>query len=351
MLRRWFKKTARDIGIDLGTSNTLLFIQDRGVVINEASVVALNTRTGQILAVGREALKMQGKTPPHLQVVNPLVDGVISDFEVAEKMLRYFFDRVYREQRILAPRPRVVIGIPLDVTEVEKKAVEDAVISAGAREVHLVPTVLAAAVGARLPIQDASGNLLVDCGGGVTQVAVISLSGVVAAKNMRVAGTEVDTDIVNYARQEFNLMVGERAAEEVKLYFSRVKEGTPAPSVKMRGRDLLTGLPREVTVTGEQAAVAVKRALKSLVEGIKSTLEVTPPELVADIYLRGITLVGGGAALVGLRAAIAEATKMNVVIVDDPMTCAVRGMGMLLEDAALLQEVSVPSSQQEEPTR
>ncbi|MDD5109661.1 MAG: rod shape-determining protein [Patescibacteria group bacterium] len=348
MLKGWFRKTTRDIGIDLGTSNTLLFIQDRGVVINEASVVAINQRTNQILAVGREALKMQGKTPPHLQVITPLVDGVISDFEVAEKMLKYFFDRVYREQQMLAHRPRVVIGIPLDVTEVEKKAVEDAVLSAGAREVYLVQTVVAAAVGARLPIQDASGNMLVDCGGGMTQVAVISLSGVVASKSLRVAGTEVDQDIVNYARQEFNLMVGERVAEEAKLYFSRVKEGGELPTVKLRGRDLLTGLPREVNFTGEQIDVALRRSTKGIVEGVKSTLETTPPELVADIYQRGITMVGGGAALLGLRQAIVEATKMNVAVIDDPMTCAVRGMGILLEDMALLNEVAVPSSQQDE---
>lgn len=352
MLRRLWQRSKHGIGIDLGTSNTLLFIQDRGVVINEASVVAINSRNGQIVAVGREALKMQGKTPPHLQVVQPLVDGVISDFEVAEKMLKYFFDRIYRENRMLARRPRVVIGIPLDVTEVEKKAVEDAVMSAGAREVHLVQTVVAAAVGARLPIQDASGNMMVDCGGGVTQVAVISLSGVVAAKSLRVAGTEADADIVNFARQEFNLLVGERVAEEAKLYFSRSPgENGELPIVKLRGRDLLSGLPREVNFSGEQAVAALRRSLKSMVDGIKSALEVTPPELVADIYQRGITLVGGGALLLGLRAAIADATKMNVVVVDDPMTCAVRGMGMLLEDEALLKEVTVPSSQPEDQGR
>ena len=351
MFNRWFKKTSHDIGIDLGTSNTLVFIQDRGVVINEASVVAVNTRAGQILAVGREALKMQGKTPAHLQVIQPLVDGVISDFEVAEKMLKYFFDRVHREHRMLTPRPRVVIGIPLDVTEVEKKAVEDAVMSAGAREVHLVQTIVAAAVGARLPIQDASGNMLVDCGGGVTQVAVISLSGVVASKSLRVAGSEVDVDIMNYARHEFNLLVGERVSEEAKLYISRSKEGAPLPTVKLRGRDLLTGLPREIGLSGEQMVSALRRSLKSIVDGIKSTLEVTPPELVADIYQRGITLVGGGASLLGLREAIAEATKMKVIVVDDPMTCAVRGMGLLLEDAALLREISIPSSQNDDTVR
>ncbi|TSC76943.1 MAG: rod shape-determining protein MreB [Parcubacteria group bacterium Gr01-1014_31] len=351
MFDRWFKKTSHDIGIDLGTSNTLVFIQDRGVVINEASVVAVNTRAGQILAVGREALKMQGKTPAHLQVIQPLVDGVISDFEVAEKMLKYFFDRVHREHRMLTPRPRVVIGIPLDVTEVEKKAVEDAVMSAGAREVHLVQTIVAAAVGARLPIQDASGNMLVDCGGGVTQVAVISLSGVVASKSLRVAGSEVDVDIMNYARHEFNLLVGERVAEEAKLYISRSKEGAPLPTVKLRGRDLLTGLPREIGLSGEQMVSALRRSLKSIVDGIKSTLEVTPPELVADIYQRGITLVGGGASLLGLREAIVEATKMKVIVVDDPMTCAVRGMGLLLEDAALLREISIPSSQNDDIVR
>ncbi|MFA5021990.1 MAG: rod shape-determining protein [Patescibacteria group bacterium] len=347
MLNSLFKKFSKDVGIDLGTSNTLIYVKDRGIVINESSIVALNNRTDQILAVGEEAQKMVGKTPPHITISKPLVDGIISDFEVTEKMLKYFIDRIAQKSFGLSPRPRVVIGVPLDVTEVEKKAVEDVVLSAGAREVYLVENVIATAVGARLPIQDPSGNMVVDLGGGITEIAVISLSGVVAWKSLRIAGNKLNQDIIQFARNEFNLLIGERVAEDIKIKSGKITDGKPI-ELKMRGRDLITGLPKEVIVTSEQVKQSLQRSIAGIIEGIKSTLEITPPELVADIYQRGMILAGGGALLAGLDEMIAKATKIPVKIIEDPLTCSVRGMGLILEDNNLLLEVAVPSSTKEE---
>ena len=348
MLNDFFKKFSKDVGIDLGTSNTLIYVKDKGIVVNEPSVVALNNRNDQILAVGVEAQKMVGKTPPHITITKPLVDGIIPDFDVTEKMLKFFIDRIYKESFGLSPRPRVVIGVPLDVTEVEKKAVEDVVLSAGAREVYLVENVIATAIGARMPIQDPSGNMVVDLGGGVTEIAVISLSGVVAWKSLRVAGTKLDQDIIQFARNEFNLLVGEMVAEEAKIQASRVFETNENINLKIRGRDLMTGLPKEVSVTREQIMQALGRSVNSIIDGIKSTLEITPPELVADIYQRGMILAGGGALLADLDKVIAKVTKIPVKMIEDPLTCAVRGMGLVLEDENLLKEVAVPSATNEE---
>src|SRR3989338_3363481 len=268
MFRNMFKKFSKDVGIDLGTSNTLIYVKDRGIVVKESSIVAINNRNGQILAVGEEAQKMVGKVPPHITISKPLVDGIISDFEVTEKMLKYFIDRLYRESFGLSPRPRVVIGVPLDVTEVEKKAVEDVVISAGAREVYLVENVIATAIGARLPIQDPSGNMIVDLGGGVTEIAVISLSGVVAWKSLRTAGNKLNQDIIQFARSEFNLLVGERIAEEIKIKASQILESGEPVELRMRGRDLMTGLPKEVVITSDQVKQAIQRSIAAIIEGI-----------------------------------------------------------------------------------
>ena len=273
MFKNLFKKFAKDVAIDLGTSNTLIYVKDRGIVVKESSIVAINNRSGQILAVGEEAQKMVGKTPPHLTISKPLVDGIISDFEVTEKMLKYFIDRIYQESFGLSPRPRVVIGVPLDVTEVEKKAVEDVVLSAGAREVFLVENVIATAIGARLPIQDPSGNMVVDLGGGITEIAVISLSGVVAWKSLRTAGNKLNQDIIQFARSEFNLLIGERVAEEIKIAASRLIDSAEPIELKMRGRDLITGLPKEVIINTDQVRLALQRSIAAIVEGIKSTLE------------------------------------------------------------------------------
>ena len=346
MLDRFFKKFSKDVGIDLGTSNTLIYVKDKGIVVNEPSIVALNNRTDQILAVGVEAQKMVGKTPPHITISKPLVDGIISDFEVTEKMLKYFIDKIYKESFGLSPRPRVVIGVPLDVTEVEKKAVEDVVLSAGAREVYLVENVIATAVGARLPIQDPSGNMVVDLGGGITEIAVISLSGVVAWKSLRVAGNKMNQDITQFARSEFNLLVGEQVAEDIKMQAGRSVAGGETV-LKIRGRDLLSGLPKEVEVSADQIKQALQRSILAIIDGIKSTLEITPPELVSDIYQRGLVLAGGGAMLTGIDQIISKATKIPVKVIDEPVTCAVRGMGLILEDDNLLKEVTVPSTTNE----
>ncbi|MFA6321870.1 MAG: rod shape-determining protein [Candidatus Buchananbacteria bacterium] len=350
MFNNLFKKFSKDIGIDLGTSNTLIYVKDRGIVVREASIVALNNRNDQILAVGEEAQKMLGKTPPHITISKPLVDGIISDFEVTEKMLKYFIDRLYQQSHGLSPRPRVVIGVPLDVTEVEKKAVEDVVLSAGAREVYLVENIIASAIGARLPIQDPSGNMIVDLGGGLTEIAVISLSGVVAWKSLRVAGNKLNQDIIQFARNEYNLLVGESLAEDLKIRASQMANSDQAYELHMRGRDLMSGLPKEVIVSPDQVHQAMQRSVAGIIDGIKSTLEITPPELVADIYQRGMVLAGGSALLAGLNETISEATHIPVKVVEDPQTCCVRGMGLILEDDNLLREVAVPSSTKEEKT-
>jgi len=348
MFKGLFKKFSRDVGVDLGTSNTLIYVKDRGIVVSESSIVAINNRNDQILAVGEEAQKMLGKTPPHINISKPLVDGIISDFEVTEKMLKYFIDRLYSESFGLAPRPRVVIGVPLDVTEVEKKAVEDVILSAGARDVFLVENVIATAIGARMPIQDPSGNMVVDLGGGITEIAVISLSGVVAWKSLRTAGNKLNQDIMQFARTEFNLLIGERVAEDMKIQAGKLLDSKEPVELRMRGRDLLTGLPKEVIVSSEQIKQSLQRSVSAIIEGIKSTLEITPPELVADIYQKGLILAGGGALLTGLDQIIAKATKIPVKVIEDPITCSVRGMGLILEDDNLLREVAIPSSTQEE---
>jgi rod shape-determining protein MreB and related proteins len=351
MFKFLFKKMSKDVAIDLGTSNTLVFIKDRGVVVNEASIVAINSRTGQILEVGREAVKMLGKTPPHIEISQPLVDGVISDFEVTEKMLKFFLHKVHKENSMIVSRPRVVIGIPLDVTEVEKKAVEDAVVSAGGKEVFLVENVMASAVGARLPIQDASGNMIVDLGGGITQIAVISLSGVVAWKSLSASGNSLDQEIVNYMRTEHNLLIGMKNAEKIKIDISNTKDIKDDTKFKIRGRDLINGLPREVEVSARQIINSMDRTLKLIVDGIKSTLEITPPELISDIYQKGIVLVGGGAMLKKIDEIIAKFIKIPVRKVDDPLTCSVRGMGIMVEDFNLLKEVAIPSTHEIDKVR
>ncbi len=344
MFNRFFGKFSKDLGIDLGTANTLVYIKDRGVVINEPSIVAINLRTNQILAIGEDAKKMVGKTPSHIQVARPLIDGVISDFEVSEKMLRHFIEKVHRESFTFIPRPRVIIGIPLDVTEVERKAVEDAVLSAGAREVYLIEEPMAAAIGSRMPVQDATGSMVVDIGGGTTEIAIISLGGVVTWKTMRIAGDELNQDIINYARQKFNILLGESIAEEIKIQAGSAVELNEPIEARMRGRDLITGLPREIIINDTHIREALYRTIKMVIDEIKAALEVTPPELVADIYRKGMTLTGGGALLKGLDKAIAQATGIPVEVADEPLTAVARGIGIVLEDLEQLKEILVPST-------
>ncbi len=341
---------SKDIGIDLGTANTLVYVKDKGIVINEPSVVAVNKRTDQVLAIGNEAKKMVGKTPAHIVATRPLVDGVISDFEVTEQMLRYFIEKVHQEGFTIFPRPRVVIGIPSDVTEVERRAVEDACISAGARQAFLIEEPIAAAIGARLPVQDASGNMIVDIGGGTTEVAVISLGGLVTAKSLRIAGDELNQNIIEYARSEFNLLLGEKTAEDIKIAIGSASKLEEPLETTMRGRDLVTGLPKEVVINDEQVREALMRSVRVIVNGIKTIVEETPPELVADIMKRGIVLAGGGSLLRGLDKVLAEQTQMPVHIADDPLTCVVRGCGIVLEDIDALKDVLIPT-QYEKPPR
>lgn len=342
LLSKLFSKFSHDIGIDLGTSNTLIYVRGRGIAIKEPSVVAINKRTKEILAIGEEAKKMVGRTPAHIVAVRPLVDGVISDFEITEQMLRYFFDRVHREKFTILPRPRVVIGIPHSVTEVERRAVEEGAINAGAREVYLIEEPIAAAIGARLPIQEASGNMIIDIGGGTTEVAVMSLGGVVASRSLRIAGDEMNDDIIQYARDKFNLLLGERTAEEIKIRIGSAVELKNKLEAPMRGRDLVSGLPKEIIVTDTQIREAISKSVNAILESIRVTMEETPPELLADIMDKGIILAGGGALLKGLDRRIAIETQTQVHIADDPLTCVVRGTGIVLEDLDLLSGVLLP---------
>jgi rod shape-determining protein MreB len=333
-----------DIGIDLGTSNTLVYTKDRGIVINEPTVVAINLRNNQIVAVGHEAKQMLGKTPPHIQVTRPLKNGVISDYEVAEKMIKYFIDKVTEGQSSFGGRPRIVTCVPLESTEVEIKAVEDAMRAAGARQINIVQEPLASAIGARMPIQDAIGNMIVDIGGGNTEVAVISLDGIVNWKSTKVGGDEMDKNIVQYAKEVFNLLIGERYAEQIKI-----KVGSALPledklEFPMRGRDIVSGLPKEIMINDAHIREALHRSVETIVEHVKQTLEITPPELTADIHERGILLTGGGALLRGLAEVIQTEAEIPVRIADDPKSTVVRGTGILLEDTHLLEQVVLPSA-------
>ncbi len=349
MLNNLFGIFSKDIGIDLGTANTLVYVKGRGIVINEPSVVAVNQKTGQILSIGQEAKKMVGRTPGHIMASRPLVAGVVSDFEITEQMLKFFIDKVHRESFSILPRPRVVVGIPSGVTEVEKRAVEDATRSAGAREVYLIEEPMSAAIGIRLPVQEAAGNMIVDIGGGTTEVAVISLGGIVVSRSLRIAGDQLNEDIMNYARDEFNLLLGEKTAEDIKLAIGSVYSLEEKLETPMRGRDIVTGLPKEIIVDDTQIRKALSRSIKSLVNAIKGTIEETPPELVADIMSRGIFLVGGGSLLRGLDELLAEQTEMPIKLVEDPLTAVVRGAGVVLEDVDALKEVLVTTQYEESP--
>ncbi len=344
LFNNFFGRFSTDLGVDLGTANTLVYVKDKGILINEPSVVAVNNRTDQILAVGTEAYKMVGRTPAHIIATKPLVDGVISDFEVTEKMLNYFIKKVHTERFGFSPRPRVVIGIPLDITEVERKAVEDAALSAGARAVYLIEQPMAAAIGSRLAVQDSQGFMVVDIGGGTTDIAVIALGGIVTAKSLKVAGNELNEDIIRYARDYFNLLLGERTAEQVKIKIGSA-DFLPEPlMMKVRGRDLLTGLPKEIIMDDSQVREALSRTVRTIVDNIKNTIENTPPELVSDIYENGLLLTGGGALLKYLDHLITDATGIPVIIAEDPLTCVVRGTAVLIDDLEFLTSVMVPPS-------
>jgi rod shape-determining protein MreB len=349
ILDKLFSHLSNDIAIDLGTANSLVYVRGKGIVIFEPSVVAVNQKTGQVLAIGKEAKKMVGKTPAHIVATRPLVSGVVSDFEVTEQMLRYFIEKVHRPRFFLGPRPRVIVSIPCGVTEVEKKAVKDAAKNAGAREVFLIEQPMADAIGAKLPVQEAGGNFVVDIGGGMTEVAVISLGGIVSARSLRLAGDRFNHDIVQWAQSEFKLLIGERMAEEIKIEVGSAIPLKEKKEVAMRGRNLVTGLPEEIMVSSDEAREALAGSVSQVVQEVKNTIEETPPELLADIMRTGIYLCGGGSLLRGLDTLIQKETKIPARVVEDPMTTVVRGAGFVLEHLDELYEVLVETGELEPP--
>jgi rod shape-determining protein MreB len=334
---RLFGRFSHDVAIDLGTANTLVMVKGRGIIVDEPSVVAIDRNTKQILAIGEEAKRMVGRTPANIVAVRPLRDGVISDFEVTEKMLSYFIRAVHDRGWLV--QPRVVVGIPSGVTEVEKRAVHDAALNAGARACFLIEEPMAAAIGAGLPVMDAAGCMIVDIGGGTTEVAVVSLGGMVVSTSIRVGGDELDIDIMNYARQVHNLLIGERTAEEVKRTAGSAAPLPQEESVVLRGRDLSTGLPKSVEVSTVEIRDALSGSVNTIVEAVRQSIEITPPELVSDLMAHGIALAGGGALLRGLDRRISQETRFPVYVAEDPLLCVVRGAGGLLEETVLLDSV------------
>jgi len=348
MFKKFYKLISNDIGIDLGTSNTLVYLKGHGIVINEPSVVAVNQKTNQILAVGAKAKEMLGRTPGHIKAIRPLVDGVISDFEVTEEMLSYLINKADKMSKKFG-RPRVLIGVPSGTTNVETRAVYDAARSAGAREVYLIEEPMAAAVGIRLPIKEPLGSMIIDIGGGTTDIAVISLGGIVKSKNLKIAGDRLNNDIITYMRDEFKILIGEGTAEAVKIAIGSVMPGVYMET-EVRGRDLLTGLPRQVVVTDSDVREAFSASIKEFVEGVKDVLETTPPEILSDIMHRGITLAGGGALLNGLDKLLQSILKIPVYVVDDPLSAVARGTGIVLDDIEIYEEVLI-GNQNELPPR
>ena len=329
-----------DIGIDLGTANTLVYLRDHGIIIDEPSVVALNQKTSRVVAVGTEAKQMLGRTPGHVIAVRPMVDGVISDFEVTEEMLAHFMNKAQRLAKKQG-RPRVVIGIPSSITNVETRAVRDAAMNAGAREVFIVEEPMAAAIGIHLPVKEPVGSMIIDIGGGTTDIAIISLGGIVNSKNLKVAGDRFNSDIIAYIRDEFKILIGERTAEDVKIAIGSAIKPKEPKEAAIRGRDLLTGLPREVIVTDADIREALAPSLQVLVESTKEVLETTPPEILSDVINRGIVLVGGGALIYGLPELLAQTLKLPVLTADDPLTAVARGTGIVIEDLDGFREVLI----------
>ena len=342
-------RLGQDIAIDLGTANSLVYVKGKGIVIQEPSVVAINQKTGKVLAVGQEAKKMVGRTPTHIVATRPLVKGVVSDFEVTEQMLKYFITKAYQRKFILSPGPRVIVGAPFGVTEVEKRAVRDATLSAGAREVFLIEEPMAAAIGARLAVQEPGGNFIVDIGGGTTEVAVLSLGGIVCAKSLRVAGDKLTEDIINFAQEEYKIFIGERTAESIKIGIGSAYPLKEREEIPLRGRNLITGLPEEILVSDEDIRRAMERSVRQIVNEIKATVEETPPELLADIMHQGIFLAGGGALLRGLDTLIMKETKIPTRIVEDPLTAVVRGAGLVLENLDELRDILIEAENIEPP--
>ena len=331
---------SNDIGIDLGTATTLVFAKDEGIVLCESSVVAIEKGTSKVLAVGEEAKRMLGRTPGNIVAIRPMKDGVIADFDITEAMLRYFIKRVHN-RRVLV-RPRIVIAIPSGITEVEKRAVKDSAERAGAREVFLVEEPVAAAIGVGLPIQEPIGNMIIDIGGGTTEVAVISLAGIVFSKSIRIGGDEMDQAIIEYLKKTYNLLVGERTAEEIKIKIGSAYPLEEELTLEIRGRDLVSGLPKTITITSEEIREALAEPLRAIMEITKISLERTPPELASDLIEYGIVMAGGGSLLRGLDKMISEETGLPVYVADDPLTAVAQGTGKVLEEIKYLKRVTVP---------
>lgn len=334
-IRKW-KDTllgffSNDIGIDLGTANTLVYVKGRGIVINEPSIVAVNQKTGQVVAVGQEAKNMLGRTPPHIVPIQPVIDGVISDFEITSELLAYLIGKAQHGQKKLLG-PRIVIGVPSGITSVEVRAVRDAAYAAGAREVHIVDEPMAAAIGIELPVHEPTGSMVIDIGGGTTDIGLVSLGGLVIAKNIRIAGDKFNQDIVAHLRNEHKVLIGDKTAEEVKIAAAAILRGAEPVIVRARGRDLVSGLPREIVITDEDIRNAIGHSVDDLVEQMKDIVESAPPELLADVMQRGIYLAGGGAMIRGLPEFLTNALGMRVIVAADPLTAVVRGTAVILED-------------------
>ncbi|QUH26055.1 rod shape-determining protein [Serpentinicella alkaliphila] len=336
----FFKFLSRDMGIDLGTANTLVYKRGKGIVLREPSVVAIQNDTKTVLAVGEEAKKMIGRTPGNIVAIRPMKDGVIADFDVTQSMLKYFIRKAYPRRTII--QPRVVVCVPSGVTEVEKKAVEDAALQAGARECYLIEEPMAAAIGAGLPVEEPTGSMVVDIGGGTTEVAIISLGGIVTARSIRIGGDELDEAIVQYIKKAYNLMIGERTAEEVKITVGSAYPKSVEQKMIIRGRDLVSGLPKTLEITSKEIMEALKEPVSHIVDAIKYTLEKTPPELAADIMEMGIVLTGGGALLDGLDRLVRKETGMPVQIAEEPLDCVVLGTGKAIEAIDTMKRVLIP---------
>ncbi len=330
---------SRDMGIDLGTANTLVYIKGKGILIREPSVVALRENREEVLAVGNDAKNMIGRTPGNIVAVRPMKDGVIADFDVTETMLRYFITKAHKRSRLV--RPRIIICVPSGVTGVEKRAVIDAALQAGARDAYLIEEPMAAAIGAELPVHEPTGNMIVDIGGGTTEVAVISLGGIVTSRSIRLGGDEMDEAIVHYIKRQYNLMIGERTAEEIKIDIGSALIEDEQSEKEIRGRDLVSGLPKTITIKAGEIQEALEEPVYNIINAVKMTLENTPPELAADVMDRGIILTGGGALLDGLDRLLIQETQMPVHLADEPMDCVVKGTGIALEEIDSLKKILI----------
>jgi rod shape-determining protein MreB len=337
---KFLSMLSNDIGIDLGTANTLVYVRGRGIVINEPSVVAINQKTGRVVAIGKEAKQMLGRTPQHIVAVKPVVDGVISDFEVTEEMIAYLLNAAQKESKKYFS-PKVVVGVPSGITNVEIRAVRDATKNAGAREVHVVEEPVAAAIGMKLPVMDPVGSMVVDIGGGTTDIAVISLGGVVRSKNVRIAGDKFNSDIMSYVRSEFKILIGEKTAENVKIAIGSAIPMTQSMEAVIKGRDLVTGLPKEVVITDTDVREAMSQSVYTLVESVREVLETTPPEILSDVMGRGLYLAGGGALLRGLGELLHDTLKIPIHITEDPLTAVARGTGIILEDIEYFKDILI----------